>query len=374
MSDKILFVDDEQNLLDSYRRSLGRKFPLDTACGGPEALAAIAAKGPYAVVVSDLRMPGMDGIQVLSEIRARAPDTVRIMLTGGADVEAAVAAVNEGNLFRFLTKPCPPEQLAAALLAGIQQHRLVTAEKELLEKTLSGSVRVLTEVLALASPRAFGRAQRVRRIARQVAEHLGVAKPWQVELAAMLSQVGTVALPPELADKIEAGSPLDPVEQEQVDALPSVAANLIANIPRLEPIAKLIEQSRPNAPAPDDESLVKAGKALRAALLYDSQLARGAKPEQARQAVGKGLNRSDEISLSDALVGVDDGTAGATRPRMIAMRDLGLGMIFDDDLRTTWGMVLVSKGQEVTAPLLARLRAYAARGQVSEPFRVLAPV
>lgn len=371
MSERILFVDDERNLLDSYRRSLGRKYSIETAGGGEEGLAAMAARGPFAVVVSDLRMPGMDGVRFLTEVRTRVPDSVRIMLTGGADVEAAVAAVNQGNLFRFLTKPCPPDQLAAALDAALQQYRLVTAEKELLEKTLSGSVRVLTEVLSLASPRAFGRAQRIRRIARQLADHLQVPKPWQVELAAMLSQLGAVTLTPELADKVESGAPLDEDEQTQVDSLPGVAASLIGNIPRLEPIARLIEGSRTGAALSEDDATNKGVRALRAALAYDRQLARGSQPDQAREAIGKDLGE-DAAQLAGVLIPSGSGE-GQSRLRMLTMRDLGTGMVIDQDLRTRWGMLLVAKGQEVTAPLLARLRAYAARGGIEEPFRVLAP-
>jgi DNA-binding NtrC family response regulator len=100
MAEKILLVDDEPNVLDGYRRTLGREFALETAVGGQEALALLAEKGPYAVVVSDMRMPGMDGIQLLSRIKSASPDTIRVMLTGHADTETAINAINEGSIFR----------------------------------------------------------------------------------------------------------------------------------------------------------------------------------------------------------------------------------------------------------------------------------
>ncbi|MFH1417727.1 MAG: response regulator, partial [Planctomycetota bacterium] len=136
MSKKILCVDDDPNILNAYRRGLRRLFEIETAEGGAEGLEAIASQGPFAVVVSDMRMPGMDGIQFLTAVKKRAPESVRIMLTGNADQQTAMDAVNEGSIFRFLTKPCPPEHLAKALTAGIEQYRLITAEKELLGKTL----------------------------------------------------------------------------------------------------------------------------------------------------------------------------------------------------------------------------------------------
>ena len=94
----------------------------------------------------------MDGIQFLAQIREMSPDTVRIMLTGHADLENAIQAVNEGNIFRFLTKPCDNNILIQVLSQGLEQFRLVTAEKELLEKTLQGSINVLTELLPWSTP------------------------------------------------------------------------------------------------------------------------------------------------------------------------------------------------------------------------------
>src|ERR1019366_2177550 len=139
MAEKILLVDDDCNILDGYRRSLSREFLIETAMGGEQALKFVAENGPYAVVISDMRMPGMDGIQLLSSIKAQSPDTIRIMLTGNADIDMAINAINEGSIFRFLHKPCSKEVMAKTLTAALVQYRLVIAEKQLLEQTLSGS-------------------------------------------------------------------------------------------------------------------------------------------------------------------------------------------------------------------------------------------
>ena len=101
MSERILFVDDDPNLLASCERNFRRKYQLDTAEGGEAGLARLAERGPYAVVVADRQMPRMDGIQFLSAVRQRAPDTVRIMLTGNADLDSAIRVVNEGKSSAF---------------------------------------------------------------------------------------------------------------------------------------------------------------------------------------------------------------------------------------------------------------------------------
>ena len=108
---KVLFVDDDANILASFLRQLRKEFSVHTAQGAEEALNAISEKGPFPVVVSDLRMPGMDGYSFCPKLEQIAPDSVRIMLTGNADVSAAIDAVNQGNIFRFLTKPCEQQTL-----------------------------------------------------------------------------------------------------------------------------------------------------------------------------------------------------------------------------------------------------------------------
>jgi ActR/RegA family two-component response regulator len=134
MADKILFVDDEPSVLDGYRRMLHRDFEVDTATGGEDGLVLVRGTGPYAVVVSDMRMPGMNGAEFLAQVRQLVPETVRILLTGYSDMNAAIDAVNEGNIFRYLTKPCQKEVLVKAINLSLEQYSTVTAEKMLVKK------------------------------------------------------------------------------------------------------------------------------------------------------------------------------------------------------------------------------------------------
>ena len=111
MNHRILLVDDDPNILQGYQRQLHKHVDIETAQNGIAGLKSLKEKGPFAVIISDLRMPGMDGIAFLAEAREQSPDSVRVMLTGHADLEAAINAVNKGNIFRLLTKPCPAENL-----------------------------------------------------------------------------------------------------------------------------------------------------------------------------------------------------------------------------------------------------------------------
>jgi CheY-like chemotaxis protein len=136
--ERILFVDDEPQLLEGFQRLLSPAFQIETAVSGAEALAKLKRNGPYAVVVCDMRMPEMDGVRLLTKIRLEFPESVRIMLTGNSDQETAAKAVNEGNVFRFLTKPCDEDLLTRTLNAALIQYRVTNQKEDLLEKARSG--------------------------------------------------------------------------------------------------------------------------------------------------------------------------------------------------------------------------------------------
>ena len=151
MNDAILLVDDDVHVVTALQRMLHRGYNIEIAAGAEDALQVIR-QNAYAVVVSDLQMPGMNGVEPLAKVRDVSPETVRILLTGQADLDAAIAAVNEGNVFRFLTKPCPLETLQKTLNTALEQHRLHVAEREVLQETLTGTVAILVQVLAAIQP------------------------------------------------------------------------------------------------------------------------------------------------------------------------------------------------------------------------------
>jgi len=134
VDDRILFVDDEKSVLDGYKRLLHWEYEIQTALGAGQALAELSLFGPYAIVISDMRMPGMDGAEFLSRVRQLAPATVRMLLTGYKDVDVAIAAVNEGRIFRYLTKPCKKSDLVQAITLGLAQYHSNLADQETIRR------------------------------------------------------------------------------------------------------------------------------------------------------------------------------------------------------------------------------------------------
>jgi response regulator RpfG family c-di-GMP phosphodiesterase len=367
----ILLVDDEIAILDGLRRQLRKKFTVHTANSGAEALELLESE-QVAVVVSDMRMPQMDGATFLSRVRTLYPNVVRILLTGQSDTQSAITAVNEGQIYRFLTKPCPPEVLLEELGSAVELNRLVTAEKELLATTLRRTVEALMSTLSLAQPTAFGRAVRVARVVNELAEALQVDEPWDLEVTAMLSYLGAVTLPTNVLAKLDAGRPLTEEEAEMAARVPRISRDLLATIPRLEGVADAVGWhlarydgvgSGPGVPRGDDLPL--AARVLRVAADFDAGMSQ--RPSvQATLGVLQADAGAYDPRVLEALVGchgVSDGPGAP--PRDIDVADLEPGMIVLDDVLTTNEVLLISRGTVVTDPLILRLENYASQGRVA---------
>ncbi len=374
MRERILLVDDDSNVLDGYRRSLSREFLIETAIGSDQALPFIEKTGPYAVIVSDMRMPGMNGVQLLSAVKTSSPDTIRVILTGNADLQTAIDAINEGSIFRFLIKPCPHDVMAKTLTAALMQYRLVTAEKELLEQTLRGSVQVLTEVLSLVNPAAFGRAERARRYIRHVVKAMKLGNPWQYEVAAMLSQLGCVTLAPETIEAIYKGESLTANEQAQYAAHPSVAYDLLSKIPRLEPIAWMIEHQNgpiPTEGGPENADIRRGAEILRLILAYEDSIHKGISRNETVHKLAR-LNPNFSPALFEALVALDP-HAEEEEVKTCRIEELAPGMIIQQEIQGGDGTLIISQGQEVTSTVISKLKNLQARRAISGNITVSVP-
>jgi CheY-like chemotaxis protein len=336
------------------------------AGSGPEALELAAAHPDIVVVVSDMRMPRMSGAELLSKMRVVLPDASRILLTGQADISSAIAAINDGHVFRFLTKPCPPEALQEALAAALEQHRLVTSERVLLAQTLRGAVGALAEVLALTNPVAFGTAKRLESLAGELAREVGYGPVWQVEVAAILSQLGGVSLPPELLEKVRSGGPLDPAEAQMLERAPAVAEKLVSSIPRLEPVLQIMAAlTKPVHPS-DAPDVARGAAILRLAVAFDrldtGSVTSAEIVDRLRTAVP-----GHDPTLLDALARL---RCNDTEIERLPLRALAPGMVLAADLLLASNALLVPRGHAVTLSLLERLRNFAP-GAVREPALVL---
>ncbi len=373
MTEKILFVDDEENILQSIKRELRKRFEIYTAEGGDKALLTLKDSGPFAVIVSDMRMPAMDGIQLLAKVKDLYPDIVRLMLTGNADQETAIEAVNKGQIFRFLNKPCPTSVLVTAIALALRQYRLLTAEKELLDKTLKGCITVLSELLSQANPIAFSSGLRIKSLVVHLAEQLELNNIWQFEIAALMSQIGCITLPSDILNKFYAGQPLDQEEEEMYRHHPHIGSALLEKIPRLETVAAIIaRQLWPYTAFTEDldlhEDISTGAQILKIAIDFDSLIHRGCRRNEAL------LKLKEEQTLYNpaileilARLKVEE---EHEKVMAVDVRGISVGMIVEQDIMASNGVLIIPRGQEVTWSLLQGLKNFSQQVGIQEPILV----
>jgi CheY-like chemotaxis protein len=341
MKPKVLCVDDEPNVLAAMQLTLRREFEVVTADSGEMALTILETVPDVAVLMCDMRMPRMNGAALLARVRELHPEISRVLLTGQADLESAMSAINDGRVYQFLTKPCERETLIAALRGAAEHHRLVVSERVLLRETLHGAVEALVEVLALTAPLTFGRANRVKQRAKQLAQELGLPEAWQLEMAVSLQHLGS----------------------------PQVADQILSHIPRLEPIRAILAAATRQATwsgVAGEGPIELAGSILRLANDADAIEQGGVTGEPMVDLLRHRGGHS--APLLDALqILVDDASCATVLE--IPLHGLRAGMVIDEDLYLN-GALLVSRGYAVTQSFVERIRHFA-KGAVKEQVRIL---
>jgi DNA-binding response OmpR family regulator len=270
MKPRILCVDDEPHVLESLRDSLRRRFDVVATSNGFEALRMLVAE-PFPVVISDMRMPRLDGARFLTLAREHVPDTVRLLLTGQSTLEDAVSAVNEGEIFRFLIKPCATPDLISAIDAAIRHHETTVRERHVGEQLLGGAVRAMSDMAAIVDPTAPVRAERVRKLAMELSSAVGVTYADEVGRACELVQIGAISLPAETRAHLAGGRPATAQHGVELEGLAAAALPFIEHIPRLEiERTVLAHVARPFVPTRPGQAGTPVGaRVLRIALDYD---------------------------------------------------------------------------------------------------------
>ena len=359
MNNKILCVDDEESILRGFKLNLRKDFDVHLASNGVEGLEVFEQEKDFAVVLSDMRMPEMDGATMLSEIKKKNHEVVTILLTGHTDFESAVAAVNEGNVFRMLSKPCPPETLIKVLKAGLEQHDLIISKRILLDKTLRGSVDALAQALSTAKPLFFGRAQRVRRMANELAEMMKVPARWRVDVASVFSQLGYLSLPESVSEDVYYKRDLTPEVKELVKQVPSDTQKLISIIPGLEEVDEILQkidiQHRFEKDSGNGVRLLAS--ILRVALDFDFYEEQG----HDRSVIIQTLkSRKDDYdpAVSDSLSNLLVVAEQTFKLEEISLKSLEVGMRLAQELRLEDGFLVASSGADVDRQLIKVIRNY----------------
>ena len=357
---KVLFVDDQAEVLEDLKASVSEICDPFGVTSAEEGLEIFENEGPFTVVVSDQKLPGLDGSEFLAKVIRRDPLVSTMLLTGHANYSDAMTAVNKGHVFRLLEKPYCPKALRDAILAGERQRDLMVAEKVLLHETLVGAVNALTDTLATVKPMFFGRAQRVKRLAGEIARYLSFPHPWQVETAAVFSQMASITLPGEEAENVFLRKRLRPQIIALVDKFPEVIDHLLGHIPRLEEVREILDCLMGN-PLPYQKAgkgeVYQAFEILDAALEYDYLETEGHDSEIILATL-RGGNKQFNLEVIGAMSELLHKSKTRYFVNELPLDDLRVGMRLAEDLSLDTAMLVAPKGTDITKHFLQVLHNY----------------
>jgi response regulator RpfG family c-di-GMP phosphodiesterase len=288
----------------------------------------------------------------------------------------AIAVVNEGQIFKFLTKPCPPETLIKAVNDSIRQYELIRAEKELLNSTLKGVIRLLIDILSVLNPEAFSKSNRIHGWVNKLAKGKNYENIWQFEVAAMLSQIGCVTLPTELLSAKYGGQILSKKEEIAFLKHIKIGSELIKKIPRLEGVAKVIEYQEKHYDGggfPENrlegKSIPLISRMLKVIIDFDDLTESGLNPNEALNKLQKNKHWYDPEILSILKTELEKAKKGVVIE--IKSNMIETGMILVDDVKTKMGVLLIPKGYEITDILRLRVLNFSQTNNIKEPIKVL---
>jgi response regulator RpfG family c-di-GMP phosphodiesterase len=382
-------VDDEPNVLSAFERQLRGSYDIHTTHRPEEALQLINSGERFAVVVVDMHMPGLNGIELLAEIKKIDPSAVRVMLTGNADQKTAVSAINSGQIFRFLNKPCSTEQLTEALEASLEQYQLYFAERELLQRTLQGSIHLLVELINIVDPALMSEVTSLRKPVDYFTAELGDSSAWATRIALTLSAIGPILLPPALASRVHAGIELTKREQEIVNKNPDRCYELVKNIPRLDAVAEILRfiEKRFDGTGPPEVNIrgqcIPLGSRIIKAL-RDFQLLREEfeDPRIAYERMSWREGWYDPavfdligryFELVDPPATVEETGPASSEPELLTttVANLETDQLVKEDIVTNDNVLLVKAGSVLTDTLIARIKNYHSFVGVVEPLTVV---
>ncbi len=362
MSDnRVLLVDDDAYLLNAFRRQLRGVYNLETCVSPEEALEKLKSSNDIQVVVSDMQMPTMSGLEFLKQCRVVAPFVIRIMLTGNADQATVINAINDGAVFRFLLKPCESVDLIRTLADAMKAYQEAAAERDAVADTQCSALKLITDVVSSVRPLTFKHSMESRKLASEVAKEMALSDYRMIELAAMLSYFGSISLPEELFNRYLNASPLSVKEKCEIEKFVEFGRMMIGTFPSFDDAEKLIayQLKSPSALPPIGSRVIRAV----------NDYLRLSRSMNRRDAI-KSLKDQPAIYDADIVEVLEKIMARRFKEVEVTIADLKPGNILVQPIRTRDGLILVEAMQQLTWRILERLRGIIESNRISPTEKV----
>lgn len=410
----ILCIDDEPNVLSALKRLLRPTgYRVITAEGGAQALSLMETQ-PVHLVISDMRMPLMSGAELLHQVYERWPSTARVLLTGYADMSSTIAAINEGRIHRYITKPWNDGELMAVVKDAHDLHALRAEKSRLTELTLKqndelkslnatleqkveartadlarineqvkknyfNSIKAFSHLIELRGGHLMGHARKVADLGRKIAKTMGLndAQTHEIFIAALMHDIGHIGL----SDQILASpvSKLTPADAARYRLHPTLGEQALMGLDDLQPVAALIRshhERHDGCGFPDglegDEIPIGARILAVADTYEDLQaghcISEQLSPAEARTLIERGKGTQFDPAVVDAFLSLFTTPidAPAIPPLMLSSGELRPGMLLAQDLKSNEGVMLLATDHVLTATLIDRIRLFEQRS--GKPF------
>lgn len=405
---RVLCVDDEANILSALRR-LFRPcgYVVTVAASGEEGL-VILDQAPFDLVISDMRMPGMSGAQFLEEVSTRWPDTMRLLLTGYADIDSTIDAVNKGRIFHYVSKPWDDKALLLIVRHALERKQLerdkaklealtaqqneelkdvnASLELKVMERTVElrkanehikasfiTSIKVFANLIELREGAIGGHSRRVAELARKLAKRAGMdaAAVQDVFLAGLLHDIGKIGLPDTLLSR--AVAEMSGPELLRYRKHPQAGEHALMALSELAQAARLVRSHHERFDGkgyPDGlagEQIPLGARIVAVANDYDglqigTLAARKRTAREALELLEAGRGRSYDPGVLDLFLEV---VAESERDDLkevgLSVARLMPGMILSRDLVTRQGYLLLATDFVLTAGIIRQIQEYASQ-------------
>ena len=351
----VLFVDDDENILKALRRNLHDKYKVSFSSTVEGALELLETNN-YSVIFSDMQMPVMNGADFLILVKEKSPDSIRVLLTGETDLNDAIKAVNESDIYKILLKPCSHENICSTIDTALKLYNAHKLEEVLMDKSLKGFVYIILDLLGTISPEIFQRSTDITKIVRSPRTNFTLKNPWAFEVSCLLMYLGSIHL------KIYKFVNIYNSDNLQKVILQS--ANLLSKVPKFEAVhsilVELAELYSKEGPVKDLHSDAKTLKLIvdYHSLINDSQF----------QAKIRSMYSKEVILQLPHLFGKK---AQQKKVTTIKANQLKVGMTTAEDIKTQSGSVIVSKGELVTDLHISTVEIFSEKGFLVNSIKVV---